>query len=1049
MSKASTHSWSQSSTLPEYAVNLTREINSKRQTKSSTQQIRKHWSTLEMINGCPNFAIDFNFEDEIIDIIQFHQIVALVTKTSVYIYHSYTLLPLTSHTRSSTSIETNGVNLRAKKKLIYNASRGRQSKLNLFIQTDLNYLVIYQISVDYSHAIYEVHNNNHELIQAGVPMNYSSGNFSFTKFLQSATKSFMQGNDEDVSPKLENVESINNNSIDDELGGYDIEPVKLSVYKVLQMGSGVGRQEFWLQSNSHALFIFNFAHESNEEVESDYFQVVDLSNFETRLVDLSTFSWFKNPAKRIFYNQYGDYFLLITEASEIIYIKFDNEVHAFTVGSGDLNGVSFSPTSNLLIGEEAERWKLFSLKDNILEKLKTLGVPQGRINWSSCGGFFTLIEDSGNWKLLSRFGKVLFDTHQTINELNGKHDHAGGFLNASTILIGENSNTLYVMSQDSCKLYLVPLYGIVNDVVYDQNYITVIENHRNFVRFPMLPKFKRLLLHHDNISSIDNAPSQQGEIIISKNYLGQLSISYGDNLAVSTPIKTGGQTNHILWFNCKIHFAEPLNIIDQFWFQDYLVVVNRRTHHDFETAEGDKEQFVDEVIVFDTSQTKYGMSGENITFSTDSLLWRYDFKCSFVATQLIHDKDMSHIVILTADSRLVVLDLVTDKTVNLDSQAKHYRIFISTNKTVHLASLKHKLNLHETRQISMIDKRHFLFLLQSGELYLLKNVTRSPSFSKTPVDVIKPSNMYDLIKLNSSIEFFKFVIVPFQSPVQFVYLFNGDQVLIYDVNEVVEKACNKLHEGQEDVFESDDESALVPIAIDADDILPLEIETDQKSINLIGLENLAQSYHHNGFIVKNKLAHKLILNNFIEFDLVHRGDLESTFNKYKSFANFQFCLELLLFKLLVEEQQSTLTLKRLFQLIEFTESPESVYINCLRKIEVAYWGKFFNTLNTTPVKFMDRLIKLDNVELCYNYLIVYLNYKKEGESGDNDDSAETTFHTNGNSDQLSQDDKQIIVQIIRMLAESEKWDWCFELCRFIKILEPSGQFLQEIKVNFG
>lgn len=1004
-----------------------------------------------MIDGCPNFAIELNFEDVIIDIIQLHQMLALVTKTSVYIYHLYTLLPLASHTRSSNSIDTNGVNTKTKKKLIHNPHNGRQSKLNLFIQTDSNFLVIYQISIDYSHSIYEVHNSNHELIQAAIPMNYSLGNFSFTKFLQSATKSFMQGNDEDVSPKLENVESINNNSIDDELGGYDIEPVKLSVYKVLQMGLGVGEQEFWLQLNSHDLFIFNFANESNEEVKTDSFQVVDLSNFETRLIDLSTYAWFKSPAKRIFYNQYDDYFLLITEADEILHIKFDNDdPHSFTVGLGNLNNVSFSPTSNLLIGEEGETWKLFNLKDSLLEKLKTLDIPQGKVDWSSCGDFFTLIEDSGNWKILSRFGKVLFDTHQKINELNGKHDHTGGFLNAKIVLIGENSNTLYVISQDSNKLYYIPLYNIVNDIVYDKNYITIIENHRNFVRFPMLPKFRRLLLHHDNVDFIGKIATSQRKLILSKNYLGQLSISYGDNIAVSTPITTGGLTNHILWFNCKNHFADPLNIVDQFWFQDYLIVVNRRIQHDFEAGEDKKEQFVDEVIVFDSSQTKYGMSGENIVFNSDSLLWRYDFKCTFVATQLIHDEDVSHIVILTTDHRLVVLDLVTDKTVNLDSETKHYRIFISTNKTVHLSSLKNKLNLHETRQISMIDKRHFLFLLQSGELFLLKNVTRSSSFSKTPIDVFKPSNMYDLIKLNSSIEFFKFVIVPFQLPVQFVYLFNGDQILIYDVDEMVAKACNKLHVNQEDVFETEDESELAPIAIDTDDILPLEIETDNKSINLIGLENLTLSYHQSDFIIKNKLAHKLILNNFIEFDLVHRGDLESTFNKYKSFANFQFCLELLLFKLLVEEEhQSTLTLKRLFQLIEFTESPESIYINCLRKIEVAYWGKFFNVLNTTPVKFMDRLIKLDNVELCYHYLIVYLNYKKEGELGENENEPETLLQTNGNSDQLSDDDKQIILQIIKMLAESEKWDWCFELCRFIKILEPSGLFLKEIKADFG
>ena len=29
---------------------------------------------------------------------------------------------------------------------------------------------------------------------------------------------------------------------------------------------------------------------------------------------------------------------------------------------------------------------------------------------------------------------------------------------------------------------------------------------------------------------------------------------------------------------------------------------------------------------------------------------------------------------------------------------------------------------------------------------------------------------------------------------------------------------------------------------------------------------------------------------------------------------------------------------------------------------------------------MKRLIAIDNVELCYNYLIIYLNYKNEGDT---------------------------------------------------------------------
>jgi hypothetical protein len=85
----------------------------------------------------------------------------------------------------------------------------------------------------------------------------------------------------------------------------------------------------------------------------------------------------------------------------------------------------------------------------------------------------------------------------------------------------------------------------------------------------------------------------------------------------------------------------------------------------------------------------------------------------------------------------------------------------------------------------------------------------------------------------------------------------------------------------------------------------------------------------------------------------------------------------------------------------------------------------------TPIQFMTRLIAIANVELCYQYLIVYLNYKKEDED-DDDESLDVT-------------DRDIILQIIVMLDKSQKWEWCFELCRFIKLLEPTGEFLSVIK----
>ncbi|KAI5966500.1 RIC1 [Candida pseudojiufengensis] len=879
--------------------------------------------------------------------------------------------------------------------------------------------------------MYQIHNTNEELIQSGLPSSYTHKKFSITNFIQSATKTLLHGVEE-ISPNLENIESTKNNIIDDELGGYDIESIKLSVYKILKIGTG--NQLFWLEPNSHNLLVFNYIDES---IESDVLQIVKLNNFESKLLNFNAIH--EEKVKKIFFNQYFNYFLVVDENDTILKVTIDEEdedlkLKAVKVGTGNFLKASFNPKSNLFSVEENESLHLYHLHDHLV-KIKTYDLGSGKLKWSSCGNFFTLINESGDWKIVSKFGKVLFDTKNVLNEINESNGLNKDFLSTRSIVISKNSLALYMLGLKSNKIYYVPLSCILNEFVYDKEYLNIVEDYRTFLRFPLLPKFKKLLLFHDNDNTIDDL-SQTEKFAISISKINQIAMSYGWHLAVSTPIMSGGLANHVLWLNLKNHFTEQLNIVNQFWFHHFLIVINRKVRHSFEEDNQD-EKLIDEFIVFDTSKTKYAMSGEESAFTSDSLLWKYDFKSTFINVQLIEEKDMSHVIILTSDYKIVILDLSIDKTVHLDSETKHYKVFISISKTVHLASLQHKINFKEVKQSSMIDKKHFLFLLHSGDLYLLKNSSRSASFSNKPIDAIKPSNFYDLIKLDSSIEYFKFKTINFQKIINFIYLFNGKQVLIYDIHELLDKAYNKKlsHIQDDDLLESED-SKLIPIIIDTEEMIPFEIEADRKTINLIGFENVTINRHM--FIIKNKVSHKLILNNFIEFDLTHKGDLESTYNRYKSFDNFEFCLELLLFKLLTDEEPS-LTLKRLCQLIEFSENSEFIYINCLRKIEVAYWSRFFDVLNMTPEKFMNRLIKLDNVELCYNYLIVYLNYKREGDS---ELISDDTNH------ELTRFDKQIILQIIKMLDKSGKFDWCFELCRFIKVLEPSGQFLNEIKSVF-
>lgn len=228
-----------------------------------------------------------------------------------------------------------------------------------------------------------------------------------------------------------------------------------------------------------------------------------------------------------------------------------------------------------------------------------------------------------------------------------------------------------------------------------------------------------------------------------------------------------------------------------------------------------------------------------------------------------------------------------------------------------------------------------------------------------------------------------------------------------------------------------------PITIAVHDFQPLVIKNTVsessaglKSIDLIGLESIS-FYKNNYLIVKNKMNHKLILNNFIEYDVSTKFDINTILHKYHPFDNFDYCLELLLFNYLTSNSADYLS--KIIELINHTNLPESIYINCLRKIEIAYWQTFFEHLKTTPTDFMNKLIEIGNVELCYNYLIIYLNFKKEHEDTSSDIS-------------LDSHDTEIILKIIKMLDKSQKWDWCFELCRFIKLLEPSGNLLKQIEV---
>lgn len=1049
-------------------------------------------------------------------------LLVVISETAILVFHQHSLLPLASHRRTEDSLKAHGKNVSAEIKQL-SLSTALLTKLpnaNVFVRTTADYLVVYLLNIDYSLSVYEVTSKtSDEILQTTFPLSHTVSKFSLLYLIKSATRTLMRGSLES-GLNLENIEHFANAPFEDEVSSDAVPLVKVSIFKMLKVNIGI--LHFWVKANSHNLIVYNAPEE---------FQVVNISTFKSELFKLSSYEWFQHDIAYINYDTLNNYVLFANTKKELWYLNFHlNEdsvldLVAYKVlqlaSKGDPEkeeepsySITFNPQLNLVLIRVDEALKLFKYdyvntkyELDLISDITTVSKAS-YIEWSPLGAYFGVLnETTGKWALLSRFGNTLFDSATIFNEITAEitDSHSIDFLELSKVVIGPNFDAIYAVNKLQTKLYTIKLLKLGNyntdantkSLFYKNGYLSIPNNSigtggsTSFSRFPILPKFKSIIskIEYVNGSTVKkNIKNVNGYLKMAVNPFNQFSMSYGNHLAISTLFQSGSSPIHVLWFNFLNYYTETLNIIDHFWFDDFLVLINRFIKDD--------EILVDELIVLNTTQSKFGNGGGNslgaengetyFKFDSDLILWRHNFDSQFIKYEVIEgtngDASVKNLIVVSDDLKIIIIELAKDKPKE-EKGGKRYKIFIGINKTIHLSSIKHKLNISLIQQLTMINGKHFFFLLSNGDFYLLKNQT-SPDegTSLTPINIMKnkSSNMYDLIKINDSVEFFQLKHVHFtESEISFIYLFNGSSLLIYDLNDLVDGAFdNSSLASQNDgldgevhkVLENSRKNVIDPIKILINGFQPLGIENVpieykegkrltslSQLLDLIGLE-INTIYKNNMLLLKERLNRQVILNDFIEYDLfVKKLAFPGVVEKYRGFDNFYYCLELLLFKCLTKEETEgedadgewdKMSLGIIMSFIESIEDSESIYINCLRKIEIGYWHKFFDTLELTPVQFMNRLIKLQNVELCYNYLIIYLNFKKEFD--DVFTPPPQSQHQNGNTGSLlDSNDRGIILEIISMLDKSQKWDRCFELCRFIKLLEPSNDLLRVIRESIA
>lgn len=1003
------------------------------------------------VNSCPTFSVPLLLLLPIIATVAIPQtpLLAVVTTTSIVIYDLSTLLPLALHKRAPECLETHGNSVKAhvRNVAVDTTKLDQLHSVNIYIQTSSSYVLIHHLFINYSRSQYEVTDasDGDRLLQNSKPLASDNSRFNLTNLIKNATRSIIQGGAADFN--LVNLEHFGSASMDDDLRNENVPLVKLTLVKILKMNAAI--TGLWCKLNSQNLIFANDYHE---------IQILNLKLFKTEIMKMSEEKWYYDTAL-IEYNLNHNYFLhlnLTGELSLLQFVKTQSELSLRPVLLTKLNfdcvRISFNPQYNLVLLQSPTDLRIYKIT---LEKAVSFSYVKVLLNfgkndkinfeWSPCGMFLlTWNSDTHHWRMISKFGFCLFDSQQLSDEIATADiapenlSRVNDFCFASNCAISLNSQNLYIINRDSSKIYhldLLRLQERFSDIsmFHDDTYLSMPTSDNNsFARFPILPSFQKILSKYQYLNGSALAYSHRvptAVFTIRASRYNQLSMSYGASLAISTPIKLGKDILHPLWYLFYNHHVELMNVVDHFWVGDFLVLINRYARDDVD-PEDSHDVMIDELMIFNTSESKNGAGGTSYKFDSDNIVWRHSFKNRIVTFELIDlGDDVKTLVLVTNDMKIILMELSKGEQKEVSDA---FKFSIRVRRTIYLSSIKHKLPITLIQQMAMIDGKHFFFLLNTGDMYLLKNQIQSPEeeLSRSTRQV---NNMYDLIKISSAVESFQVNVINFNQTRdnRYITFFNGEEVLIYNMAELVERIYE--FEGVEHSNEVDVERPLRPIKVKISTFMPLKLVQSSGSIEVAGFEYQAL-VKSDFLLLKHKSSRQLVLNKFIQHDLFESHILIAEITKkYAKFGNFEYCLELLLFDHLDDDDAG---LARVCQLVAATPNADMICINFLRKIEVKYWDKFFKLLNETPVSFMNRLIELKNVELCYNYLSVYLNFKIEYE-GNSENSEEKII--------LDLKDRHLITQIIKMLLEEQKWDESFELCRYIKLLEPSGELLREIR----
>ncbi|OBA20715.1 hypothetical protein METBIDRAFT_71936 [Metschnikowia bicuspidata var. bicuspidata NRRL YB-4993] len=975
--------------------------------------------------------------------------VALVSASAMAIYDGPTLLPLALHTRPAQCVASHGPAVAAQACAAGSgASAGEDPAavaVHVHVLTRRHHVLVFRVAVARGKALYEVvaAAAPARVLQNALPLAAGGASPTLGAMLRAATRLWVQG--AAGGSGMASTEHFAHGAADDAQRGSHVPLARAALVQILRFPAPV--LAFWGRAAPRGLAVCSAG---------GVLLFVDVRTGASRVVRLRDHAWYRGTV--LVARAAGRGCVLhVDKALEVALLETD----ADDDGSDDADSGGSSVKHTPLLRLDAPPRSLEPSPCGAVVLVDTprglgvyvLGPADGRVGmrlvaqvaaapdgplalaWLPCGGFFHCVA-RGRWTLHARFGAVLFDSAQLAADMGvppgvfpGPDGASPGvpfglgraaFCRAALCAVALNGRALYVVDAPGHTLYKIDLVRRANGLFEDTTYLSRLQpgSPGLFVRVPVPPFAQRYLEDLQWPAAPDDAPPVFTARV---NRYAQMSLAHGALLAISTPTHLGLDCRQVYWFQFYNHLVAPLNVVDHIWIDGYLLVASRVAHDSLR---------VDELLLLNTPPSRNAAGGQPFRFDSDLLLWRHTFKNRVLRMVVAGHRQLRTLVLATHDFKLILVDF--DMAAVGLARAAGPRISIRVRRTIHLSSIRHKLHISDLADMLSVDNTHFFFLLRNGDCFLLKNQALAPGAS---LDAL-PSHMYDLVRVNCAVDRLQVCPVLFagNSRHHYLALYKGDSVLLYDLRQLLDRPHE--FEGAE---RSDVAQLLGPIETQAPAFTPVLVLLSDGTIAISGFESLVLWKNEN-LIIKHRPARLLILNKLVLRDLLSSDLTIPQINeKYSGFNNYTHCLELLLFEQLdyIDDEGS---FDKVCGVINAHKAADSIYVSFLRKIEVHFWDKFFRILELTPMQFMAKLIRSQNVDLCYNYLNIYLNFKKEHERASSPEDS-----SSDNEQLLGETEQVTILQIVALLKKDDKWDECFELCRFIKLLEPLGSLLARVR----